>query len=123
MDTIEKNLISLSQVPIGDGEELYGNFLLPEETVFGSYKGIRDRLVITNKRIIAIDVQGITGKKKEFLFIPFSKVVAYAVESAGTIDLNSELKLWLSGVGGLKFNFVPKTDIFGIGQFIGQQIA
>ena len=122
MQTIEKNLVALAQVANEDGSDLYGNFLLSDEEVFGSYKGIRDRLVITNKRIIVIDVQGLTGKKKEFLFIPFSKIVSYSVESAGTIDLNSELKLWLSGVGGIKFNFVPKTDIFGIGQFIGKYI-
>ena len=123
METVEKNLISLSQVHVEDGKELYEKFLLQEESVFGSYKGIRDRLVITNRRIIVIDVQGLTGKKKEFMFIPYSKVVSYAVESAGTIDLNSELKLWLSGIGGVKFNFAPKTDIFGIGQFLGRYIV
>ena len=123
METIEKNLVSLSQVPLDNGRDLYENFLLPRETVFGSYKGLRDRLVITDKRIIVIDVQGITGKKKEFMFIPYSKIVAFAVESAGTIDLNSELKVWLSGIGGVKFNFTPKTDIFGIGRFLGQFIV
>lgn len=123
MQTVEKNLISLSQVPIDDNKELYEKFLLSEEVVFGSYKGMRDRLIITNKRLIVIDVQGITGKKKEFMFIPYSKIVSYAVESAGTIDLNSELKIWLSGIGGIKFNFTPGTNIFEIGQFIGQYIV
>ncbi len=122
MQTVEKNLISLGKVENTDGEDLFEKFLLEGESVFGSYKGIRDRLVITDKRLIVIDVQGITGKKKEFMFIPYSKIVSYAVESAGTIDVNSELKIWLSGIGGIKFNFVPKTDIFGIGQFIGKYI-
>ncbi len=123
MQMIEKNLISLAQVSADDGKDLYEKFLLPEESVFGSYKGMRDRLVITDKRIIVIDIQGITGKKKEFMFIPYSKIVSYAVESAGTFDVNSELKIWLSGIGCVKFNFVPKIDIFGIGQHIGKYIA
>ena len=98
METVQKNLISLEPVALDDGKELFGNFILPDEKVCFTFKGIRDRAVITNKRIIFIDVQGITGKKKELLFIPFS------------------------GVGGLKLNFTPKTDIFEIGQFIGQFI-
>lgn len=122
MQTVEKNLISLGSVGVEDGRDLFGLFLLPEEVVAYNFKGIRDRAVITNKRIIIIDVQGLTGKKKEFMFIPYTKIVAYAVESAGTIDVNSELKLWLSGIGGIKLNFTPKTNIFEIGQYLGQFI-
>ena len=95
---------------------------MPDEKVCFTFKGIRDRAVITNKRIIFIDVQGITGTKKELLFIPFSKITAFSIETAGTLDANAELKIWASGVGGLKLNFTPKTDIFEIGQFIGQFI-
>ena len=122
METVQKNLISLEPVALDDGKELFGNFILPDEKVCFTFKGIRDRAVITNKRIIFIDVQGITGKKKELLFIPFSKITAFSIETAGTLDANAELKIWESGVGGLKLNFTPKTDIFEIGQFIGQFI-
>ena len=68
METVQKNLISLEPVALDDGKELFGNFILPDEKVCFTFKGIRDRAVITNKRIIFIDVQGITGKKKELLF-------------------------------------------------------
>ena len=57
-----------------------------------------------------------------FLAFPFSKITAFSIETAGTLDANAELKIWASGVGGLKLNFTPKTDIFEIGQFIGQFI-
>lgn len=61
-------------------------------------------------------------KRKSFFIIPFSKITAFSIETAGTLDANAELKIWASGVGGLKLNFTPKTDIFEIGQFIGQFI-
>ena len=62
------------------------------------------------------------SRASSLLFIPFSKITAFSIETAGTLDANAELKIWASGVGGLKLNFTPKTDIFEIGQFIGQFI-
>ena len=84
METVQKNLISLEPVTLDDGKELFGNFILPDEKVCFTFKGIRDRAVITNKRIIFIDVQGITGKKKEPLFIPFSKITGSSVNTSNT---------------------------------------
>lgn len=52
METVQKNLISLEPVALDDGKELFGNFILPDEKVCFTFKGIRDRAVITNKRII-----------------------------------------------------------------------
>ena len=122
METVEKNLVALKQMSPEDGKELWGQFLLPDEMVFGVYKGIRDSLVITDRRLIIIDVQGLTGKKKEVMFVLFSKVVSFAVETAGTLDFSAEMKFWLSGIGGIKINFVPNTDIFGIGRFLSRKI-
>lgn len=73
METVQKNLISLEPVALDDGKELFGNFILPDEKVCFTFKGIRDRAVITNKRIIFIDVQGITGKRKSFFLFHFLK--------------------------------------------------
>lgn len=73
METVQKNLISLEPVALDDGKELFGNFILPDEKVCFTFKGIRDRAVITNKRIIFIDVQGITGKRKSFFLFRFLK--------------------------------------------------
>lgn len=69
------------------------DLLLPTEEVVGSFKAMRDGVVFTNKRIIAVNVQGITGSKKDFTSLPYSKVVAFSVETAGTFDLDAELDL------------------------------
>ncbi len=79
--------------------------------VFAAFQTIRDMVVFTNKRIIAINVQGITGKKKDFTSLPYSKVQAFSVETAGTLDLDCEMELWFSGLGAVKFEFVGSLMI------------
>lgn len=93
--------------------------LIQGEVVIGSYKTIRDSVTFTNKRVISVNVQGVTGKKKDYTSLPYSKVQAFSVETAGVLDLDSELDLWFSGIGLVKFEFTGKSDIVQIGQVIG----
>lgn len=106
--------------------ESYSNLISPffvdGEEIIGTYKGMRDGVVFTNKRIIAINVQGITGKKKDFTSIPYSKIQAFAVETAGVLDLDSELEICISGLGTIKFDFSADTNISSICKIISQQI-
>lgn len=85
-------------------------FVLGEE-VISTFKGMRDGVVFTNKRIFAINVQGITGKKVDYSSLPYSKIQAFSVESAGVLDMDSELELWFSGLGKVKFEFVSRADV------------
>lgn len=85
--------------------------LVEDEVILSSYKGIRDGVVFTNKRIIAINVQGLTGKKKDFTSMPYSKIQVYSVETSGIFDLDSELELWFSGVGKVKFEFTSNSNV------------
>ena len=85
--------------------------LIPEETIVSSYQSIRDGVVFTNKRIIAINVQGLTGTKKDITSMPYSKVQVYSVETAGVLDLDSELEIWFSGVGKVKFEFRSNANV------------
>lgn len=64
-----------------------------------AFKGIRDYIVLTSKRIIAVNVQGMTGKKENYTSLSFSKVQALSLETAGEFDLDAELELWFSGLG------------------------
>lgn len=96
--------------------------LVPGEQIQGCYKGIRDYVVFTDKRVVAVNVQGVTGKKKDFTSLPYSKVTAFSVETAGHFDLDSELELWFSGLGKVKFEFSGASNIVQIGQFISNFI-
>ena len=90
------------------------------EQVIGMYQSMRDGIVFTNKRIIAINVQGMSGKKKDFSSLPYSKIQAYSVETAGYFDLDSELELWFSGLGKVKFEFVSDCNVAEICRIISE---
>ena len=96
--------------------------LIDGEQVIGAYKAMRDYCVFTNKRVIAVNVQGMTGKKKDFTSLPYSKVSAYSVETAGVLDLDSELEMYFSGLGKVKFEFTGQSNVVQICQIISNFI-
>ena len=67
------------------------------ERVEKAYAVIRDLLVFTNKRLVLVDKQGVTGKKVEYLSIPYRSVERFSMETTGHFDLESELKIWVRG--------------------------
>lgn len=79
--------------------------LINNEEIIGCYKGVRDYVTFTTKRIISVNVQGITGKKKDFTSLPYSKIQVFSIETAGILDMDSELELYFSGLGKVKFEF------------------
>lgn len=96
--------------------------LLEGEEIIDSYKSMRDGVVFTNKRIIAVNVQGITGSKKDYTSLPYKNIVAYSVETAGTFDLDSELELYFSAVGKVKFEFSGDTKLLEISKYISKHV-
>lgn len=103
----------------GDVNAALINPLLVEgEGIISEYQSIRDFVVFTNKRIIAVNIQGLTGKKKDFTFIPYSKIQVFSVETAGVLDLDSELDITISGIGTIRFEFTGASDIVQIGKLI-----
>ncbi|MEM7556199.1 MAG: PH domain-containing protein [Cyanobacteria bacterium P01_A01_bin.84] len=71
--------------------------MIDGERVNKVFKLIRDLVVFTNKRIILIDKQGVTGRKTEYLSIPYKSIKYFSKESAGNLDLDAEIKIWISG--------------------------
>ena len=96
--------------------------LVSGENIIGVYSSIRDYVAFTDKRIISVNVQGITGKKKDFSTLPYSKIQFFSVETAGNFDLDSELEMYFSGLGKVKFEFSGNSDIVKIGQLISGYI-
>ncbi len=114
IDFKNANFLKLKPVPNTDFSDMITPMFVQGEGILASFRGIRDGVVFTNKRIFAINVQGITGKKKDFTSLPYSKIQAFSVETAGVLDLDSELELWFSGMGSVKFDFVSNADVSGI---------
>lgn len=96
--------------------------LINGEQIIGAYKAMRDYCVFTDKRVISVNVQGMTGKKKDFTSLPYSRVTAYSVETAGVLDMDSELEMYFSGLGKVKFEFTGQSNIVQIGQIISTYI-
>lgn len=76
----------------------FGQILGPGETVQHAYQLIRDYFVFTDKRLVLVDKQGFTGSKVAYHSIPYRSITHFTVETAGTFDLDAELKIWISGM-------------------------
>ncbi|MDJ0555526.1 MAG: PH domain-containing protein [Microcoleaceae cyanobacterium MO_207.B10] len=76
-------------------DKLFSDVLVDGEQIEKAYQIIRDLFVFTNKRLILVDKQGMTGHKIEFMSIPYSKITKFSKESAGHFDLDAELKIWV----------------------------
>ncbi|AHG40628.1 hypothetical protein N018_10385 [Pseudomonas syringae CC1557] len=98
------------------------DLLLDNEEVIDAYKSMRDGVVFTNKRIISVNVQGLTGSKKDFTSLPYKNIVAWSVETSGTFDLDSELEIYFSAIGKVKFEFTGKTSVVQISRYISQHL-
>ena len=81
-----------------------------EQPLF-AVKTVRDAALFTDKKILICDKQGITGKKTEYYAIPYSKIVTYAIETAGHFDLDSEIKLFLAGGIEIEMNFLKGKNM------------
>lgn len=101
---------------------MVGDLLIEDENLFATFKGIRDMVIFSNRRVISVNVQGLTGKKKDYTSLPYSKIQAYSVESAGTFDRDTELELYFSGLGKVRFEFDVRFDVKEFSKFIGRYI-
>ncbi len=119
-----KNASFVKLRPVNDNafEKVIAPLLIRDEMIIGTYQGLRDGVVFTNKRIIAINVQGITGTKKDFTSLPYNKIQAFSVETAGVLDLDSELDLWFSGLGKVRLEFTASSNVAHICKMISENV-
>lgn len=92
--------------------------LLASEKIQFVFSGGRDAIMFTDKRILVMNVQGLTGAKKDFSSLPYSKIQAFSVETAGRFDRDAELELWFSGLGKVKFELDKGTDVSELARVI-----
>ena len=85
----EKNLDKIA--------EDFAPLLAPGETLQRAFGLIRDLIVFTDRRLIFVNKQGVTGSKVEYLSVPYRSIVMFSIETAGHFDLEAELRIWLSG--------------------------
>lgn len=112
-----------SEIETDKVENELKDLLAPSEKVEHAYKLIRDLIVFTDKRLLLIDKQGVTGKKVEYHSIPYKSVVHFSIETAGTFDLDAELKIWLSGsVAPIQKKFNKSLNIYKVQSVLAEYV-
>lgn len=116
----DSNTFNLKEIKIDKVRSEVLDFFLAGEEVMSAFETIRDQVVFTNKRILVVNVQGITGKKRAYLSYPYSKIQYFGIETAGVLDIDSELILAFNDGTSLSFDFKTNVDIIGISRTISE---
>ncbi|WP_040196669.1 PH domain-containing protein [Candidatus Soleaferrea massiliensis] len=116
------SVFKLKQVKNDTFDKQIVPLMVKGEMVISVYQTVRDGIVFTNKRIIVINVQGMTGKKKSFTSLPYRKVQVFAIETSGVFDMDSELELYFSGLGKVKFELTGGSNVSEICRVIGEYV-
>ncbi|WP_139492430.1 PH domain-containing protein [Brevibacillus dissolubilis] len=111
-----------SEVNIAEVEKEFGNLLASTERIEKAYKLIRDMFIFTNKRLILVDKQGLTGKKQEYHSIPYKSITHFSIETAGSFDLDAELKIHISGGGMLEKQFNKNLNIYEVQAVLAEYV-
>jgi hypothetical protein len=86
-----------SEVPAAELQTEFARLLMKDECILCGYRLVRDVFMFTGRRLLLVDKQGLTGKKLEYLSIPYKSITKFSIETAGTFDLDAELKIWVAG--------------------------
>lgn len=102
----------------------YGKLLTEGEEIEIGFKLLRDTFIFTNKRLILVDKQGITGSKTEYLSINYRQISRFSVETAGTFDLEAELKIWISSetVPSIVKKFNKSVDVYEVQKILAHHV-
>ena len=119
---LDSQLLNLNGISINEVRPEVQTLMLDGEQILHAFKTVRDQVVFTTKRIFIINVQGITGKKVSYFSYPYSKVQFYGIETAGLLDIDSELILAFSNGTQLQLEFKTNVDIRAISRTISQYI-
>ena len=97
MGLLDGMMGNASEIEVSEIQEDFAQVLSGSERIEKAYRLIRDLFVFTDKRLILVDKQGLTGNKVEYHSLPYKNVTHFSVETAGHFDLDAELKIWISG--------------------------
>lgn len=93
------------------------------EQVRFAFKLVRDSILFTDRRIMTVDIQGLTGTKRRYVSIPYRAITTFALESAGHFDLDTELTLTVSGSEPIAFNLSRGADVPGLVTLLTEHLS
>ncbi|MBQ0071989.1 MAG: PH domain-containing protein [Spirochaetales bacterium] len=107
----EESVFNLRPIDADDVRNDVKGLLVEGETIVSAFKTIRDQLVFTTKRIISVDVQGVTGKRKSFTTLPYSRIQYFTIETPGFMELFPDSELYIIFADGTKTKFEIKGNV------------
>ena len=123
MGLLDKVLGNATEVDVAEIQAEFAPILAGGESVVMAYKVVRDLFVFTNKRLVLVDKQGLTGKKVDYHSLPYKSITHFAVESSGHFDMDSELKLWISSLREPIVKELKKgTDVVGVQKTLAEYV-
>ena len=115
MGLLDGMLGNASKVDAAKFETEFTQILAPGEKVEHVYQLIRDYFVFTDKRLVLVDKQGLTGSQVAYHSVPYKSITHFSVETGGTFDLDAELKIWISGTAApVQKQFNKKLSIYEV---------
>lgn len=119
IDFTNARFVKLRETPVATVEPRVAPLYVEDETSLLAATGARDQVMFTNKRIFAVNVQGLTGSKVDISSLPYSKIQAFSIETAGTFDRDSELEMYFSGLGKVRLEFDRNFNLSHVAKLIG----
>ena len=124
MSLLNKILGNASQTSVDQLQAKYGKLIPESENIELGFTLFRDVFMFTNKRLIIVEVQGLTGKKVSYLSLPYKSISRFSLETAGTFDLDAELKIWISSAEhpSVSKKFNKSIDIYAVQRYLSEKV-
>ncbi len=111
-----------SDVDVEDVRSELAPIMIDGEQIVLAFMVVRDMLVFTDLRLIIVDKQGMTGRKRMIQSIPYRAITTFSIETAGTFDSDSEMTIWMSGQPPLTRELSRRSNIAGIQKALAEGV-
>lgn len=118
----DSSFMNLKEVDIAQTRPEVRELLVGGEEIVAAFQTVRDQVLFTNKRIIVVNVQGLVGKKIAYSSYPYSRIQNFTIETAGVLDIDSELLIFMVSGLALQFDFRSRVDMGRISQMIAAYV-
>lgn len=124
MELLNKLLGNATNISNEELYEKFGKAIAESEEIEFGFSLLREVLVFTDKRLILINIQGMTSKKQEFHSLPYRKISRFSLETIGNLDMDSELKIWISSgsVPTISKRLNKSIDFFAVQRFLAEKV-
>lgn len=123
MGLLDNLMGNASEVDVKALEGEFEQVLAQGERLEKAYQVFRDSFLFTNRRLILVDKQGMSGKKVEYHSIPYRNITHFSIETAGPMDMDAELKIWISGnPAPIQKLFNKKLSIYEVQQVLATYV-